>query len=486
MIIDTSRFKYQPLSHQLLGVEKLVSNQYFALFDEMGSGKTKQVIDAACLLFEARVIDTVVVIAPSAVRQVWLDRNDGEIQKHCFSPWLSYEFHRSGLVKISSSEHTSGRLAFVVTNYEYLRREENYTELLRLLKSRKFLLVLDEGAFVKNSKAQQTKSCFEVRKKAARVVLLNGSPYANTIMDLYSQIRMLHPSILDCPNQYIFRNRYCKLGGYMNKQIVGVINKDDLDRRIQPFVLRRLKKDCIDLPDKIYNVLPVPLSKKTWELYTQMRDDMVAWLDQDTPSIAAQAIVKTVRLAQLASGWLGGVGSPEDGPVEVGNEKIEAFMGWLDVKIEEDPNFRVVVWCRFYAEQEALARRLASARITTFRIYGGQNKAEREHGVSQFMSSIPGPQVMVGNPQAGGFGLNFIVANHVVYMSNDYALLPRMQSEDRCHRQGQTKNVYYLDIVATGPNGQKTINHATIAALRRKEDMAAWTVNKWRQMLLDE
>jgi len=94
--INSNQLKSRPFKHQIEGVKAIVKNQAFALFDEMGAGKSKQVIDAACVLAQAGEIDTVVVIARASVRSVWINAEIGEIKKHCWIPVIVYEYH-SGL-----------------------------------------------------------------------------------------------------------------------------------------------------------------------------------------------------------------------------------------------------------------------------------------------------------------------------------------------------------------------------------------------------
>jgi SNF2 family DNA or RNA helicase len=310
------------------------------------------------------------------------------------------------------------------------------------------------------------------------------------------------------------------MGGFMNKQIVQWINLEDLQQRFAPYVLRRLKTDCLDLPEKIPSVaLTVPLSEKTWEIYKSMRDEMVAWLSESTVSVASQAIVKAMRLAQVTSGYIGGLQEsdidleqnldldedrpdwlpgksdqiPERIPAgsvqEVGHEKLKLFLQWLKERIDEEPNFKVLVWCRFRPE---LARLMDTLRrdhpyIFIGEIRGGQKKGEREVALRLLdpRTTPEGSVVVAGTPASGSMGLNLTAAHTVIYMSNDYSLKTRLQSEDRVHRPGQIYPVSYYDIVATGPKGQKTIDHTIIKALREKNNIAEWTTRAWISALQD-
>ncbi|KKK74210.1 hypothetical protein LCGC14_2886050, partial [marine sediment metagenome] len=385
----------------------------------------------------------------------------GEIARHAWLDLAVAEFHQRGLRVLW--KRGRGRFVWVVTNYAYIRRSrqgrrDKLGELLRWLRDRRFLLVLDESSFIKNRTAAQTKACQRLREQAARVVLLNGTPIANSPLDLWAQFRLLDPATLPFRNFYHFRARYAVMGGWQGKVPISWQNLDELQRRLAPYVLRREKRDCLDLPPKLYTTLEVPLAPSSWKIYKDMRDEMVAWLDE-TPVLAAQAIVKILRLAQITSGFLGGLKAGEEDeevalpPREIGREKLNALIDWLNelFATSNERDLRVLIWCRFRAELQRAADhidRLRGGGITEI-IMGGQTVKRRAEVVRWFQgppeTSGQTTRVLVAQPQAGGFGLNLAACHRVVYLSNDFNLLTRLQSEDRVHRPGQEHNVTYLD-----------------------------------------
>jgi SNF2 family DNA or RNA helicase len=259
-------------------------------------------------------------------------------------------------------------------------------------------------------------------------------------------------------------------------------------QKVKPYVLRRLKKDCLDLPEKLYDVTQVPLNEETWRAYVQMRDRMVTFIKGIGTAMTQHSIVKIMRLAQITNGFIGGIDDDEPGETHAfGREKLDAFLEIMKVKVAEDPNFRTVVWTRFRAEQQRMATELKTGGIKVYRIYGGQKDTERQEAIREFTQGVAlGPMALLGQPQAGGFGLNLVTASYCFYMSNDYSLLTRLQSEDRQHRRGQTNQVLYNDMLATGPKGQQTIDHIIYQALRRKDDFAKWTTDHWVTKLTEE
>lgn len=512
MLLDFSRCRLPPFKHQIAGVEKLVSSPIVGLFDTMGLGKTKQIIDAAMFLACAGIIDRVIIICPASVRNVWFDPELGELQKHLWIgvSCLITEYH-SKLRKWEWFPQPNPQVRWVITNYDFIRSKDRLAVLLKLC-NQKTLLVLDESSAVKSWKALQTQSCKALRQRCGRVALLNGTPIANNPGDLYSQADIMHPTILGCKSYYHFRARYALMGGWQGKVIVGWRDLPDLQNKLKPYVLRRLKEDCIDLPPKLDSVIhTVPLDQPTWKTYKAMRDDMVAWLTETTVSAAQQAIVKAIRLSQITSGFIGGLEQQADFLLEegeevpdwmkvepretfqplqfIGQEKINFLLELFAELLEADPHLKLLVWCRFRPEVQRLYEMLSKIPgLKLGRIWGGQKRFEREEAIRLLdpRTMPPEPVVVIGTPASGSMGLNLTGAHTVVYLSNDYSLKTRLQSEDRVHRPGQIHSVSYFDIIASGPEGQKTIDHAIIKALKNKEDIANWTTSAWIQALKEE
>ena len=261
---DLSRVRRACFDHQVYGVEWLVDRvrpeegriipDSLLLADEMGAGKTKQVIDAAQVLFELGEIKNVIVVAPAPVRAVWVDRDMGELQKHMWLdlPGVVNEYHartRRWLWPTNEFPNVK-RLTWTVTNYEFLRDAKRLAALLPEATD-KTLLVLDESTWIKNHRSQQFKACFKLRQRCARVWLLNGTPIAHTPADMFAQSLMMDGRILGCRQWIHFRAQYCVMGGWMQKQVVGWRNLEDMQQKLKPYVLRRLKADCMDLPPKL-------------------------------------------------------------------------------------------------------------------------------------------------------------------------------------------------------------------------------------------
>ncbi len=505
--VDETKFKNPPLSHQLTGINFLVNREYGALFDEQGTGKSYQIVNAACLLYEAGVIDTVVVIVPASVRPTWTDIEFGEIKTHGWVPGLISEFSsRSTHLLTPQQVRDKNRLYWIVTNYEFLRQDARYKQFVDGIKGRNVMMVADEGSFIKSDRAAQTKAVINAGAYAKRRYILDGTPISNSLLDLYTKMRYLSPRIIPSRNFFVFRHRYARMGGYLGKQIIGYQHQEELEALIKPHVLRRLKTDCLDLPEKLYTIREVALTETTWKMYVEMRDQMITWLSDGSAVQTQHAVVKLLRLAQITSGFVGGVGPTavelENGELlwddsavqagranvarEIGREKLDCELALIREGLANDKAYRGLMWMRFRAEQERAAKEIGKD-MEVLRIYGGQSKLERERVIRRFTQEAEGsPMMLLGQQQAGGWGLNLQKQCHnVIYSSNDYNLVTRLQSEDRVHRSGQRHPVLYTDVLATGPKGQKTTDHIIYRALRRKFDFAKLTTDQWREMLID-
>ncbi len=526
MTLDFSRCRLTPFQHQREDVQALIDHPYFFVASEMRTGKSKIVVDAAQFMFEAGVIDRVIVVAPAPVRDVWADKVLGEIAKHAWDglPTIVTEFHARVRSWIRSTENSNAkRFEWYITNFEFIRAKNRLIQLLPAC-GPKTLLVLDESSFVKNHAAQQTKACVTLRKACGRVVLLNGTPLFHSPMDLFSQGNLLHASVLNCKFVTHYKARYAvqapvlRYGGKpltnaWGKPIMKVeswTNLDDLQRRFAPVTVRRLQKDCLDLPPKLDPVtLTATLTPETWKAYKAMRDEMVVWLKDGHVATSATAAVKALRLSQVTGGFLGGIEASgieqedydvttfEDiepktlgASIEVGREKLDVLLWFIEQRLEEDENLHLVAWGRFRAEVFRALDEVAKKfpQFETAVILGGQKKDERLRALALLKpeTSPSGPVFVVGIEGTGSFGLDFTAAHTCVTMSSGYSPGRSAQTLDRVYGPGQKFPIAYYDIVAVGPKGQATIDRDILVARRSGEDVATRTASAWVRALTEE
>lgn len=515
-------------AHQVSGVAEIVAPtnpargrvipRVLLLADEMRLGKTRQAIDAAAELWRRGEVDQVIVVAPASVRSEWADERTGQVREYSEVPTTLLEY-RSGKARTWELGTELGLatkpLRYVVTNYELIRRKERLEPLLERANGRT-MLVLDESAYVSSPTAQQTKAVFKLRRRCGPALELNGTPWGDNPGDIYAQMKILSPDILGCRTWTEFRAKYAVMvprvvhnGNHKFLEIVDWTNLDDLNRRVAPYVLRRTMAEVFpDMPPALDPVtLTATLTDETWRVYKEMRDEAVAFLESGECASAAQATARVLRLAQITSGFVGGVeclgclgsddpgcalcgGVPPPGTRELSREKLDLTLGWVDDRLAEDHNFKTIVWCRFRLEAERVVRELGVSRpdVPAMLLYGGQKPAVREAVKAALhpRSAGPGPLVVAGTARTGGLGLNFAAASTMLRCSNDFSLMSYQQSGARILGPDQKFPAAYFDVVAEGPRGQRTVDHHVIAKLRAKEDVAGVSARAWATILRQE
>lgn len=489
--------KPAPFAHQIVDTQSLIDKPAYALWCDPGTGKSRTVIDAACELYRQGRIDSVIVVCPAPARSVWVDPNPvlGEWSKWCADdvPYTLGEYHQ----KTNLTAVGRGReLAVLVTNPEFIRRTERRRPLQAWAHQRETLLVVDESWAYKTPNAAQTKAMCWLRDSCSRVVLLNGTP--GEPKDQYTQFRILNPKILDNVNHMAFRAHYCVMGGYLGKQVIGYQNMDEFHARTAPYCVVRKIRDCVDIgPEPIRTQIEARLMPATWKLYTELRDEAIAWLSAHESATAMQAGVKTMRLAQITNGFLGGVidhgpdlleeptgVAPPSSPLrEVGREKLDTTIAYLK---EHWHDSKLLVFAKFRpdVERTALALKAAFLNHEVVRVYGQQDPKERERAKTLLApGGDPTPGIAVANAFAGGASLNFAASQLTVFLGHEYSHRVRRQAEGRTDRPGQTGRVTFLDVLAVGPQGQRTVDHQIVAAQRRGEELETWGAQEWLKAL---
>jgi hypothetical protein len=494
-------FSHSPLplwDHQKIGAQRLVDFPALAIFDEVGLGKSAMVTVAACELYEQRVIDTLMVITPAFARSVWASPDPllGEWAKHAWKhlPYVLHEYSAKHPT-IPDTPIRSAHLDVLVTNYEIVRRDNHLRTLLHWLRQRRALLVLDESWSIESPQADQSRACYSLARAARRVVVLNATPGAPE--KTYTQFVTIKPDLFPCRNWFAWRARYCRMGGWQNKLVVGYEHMDQYTALTAPYVLRRTAAECLDLPEELPALtLEARLTDATWAAYCAMRDEFVVWLQTGGVSVAAQAGTRALRMSQILAGFIGGVEEDEEiegetaqrPPVSkvrsIGTEKLDAVLAWLDTHARIGKS---VIWCRFKPEMDrftaALQQQYGNAHV--YELRGQQDPVARDAAKRRFapgvgLADAPSEAAyLVGHPAAGGAGLNLAGARYAVTASRNHSLRQYTQGRGRVQRPGQTERVRFVDVIAVGPAGQRTYDHLIVEALRANQNIADWTIEQW-------
>ncbi len=465
-------FKLKPFDHQVDALDYGWSKPEFGLFMEMGTGKSKVLIDNMAMLYLDGQINFALVIAPKGVYRNWVAKEIPEHMSddipHRVIRWVSGPNKKQKEEMRSVQDTFEGLTIFVmnVEAYSTIKGQKAGQWMARMLGSHGMIAV-DESTTIKNHKAKRTKSLMKIAAGFKYKRLLTGSPITKSPMDIYSQCEFLRPGLLGFESYYAFQGRYAvvqrrKMGAAAFQQIVGFRNLDELTKRIDMFSFRVLKKDCLDLPEKIYTARYVGMTPQQFDMYEQIRRHAMVLLDSGEMSTAPAVITQMLRLQQIMSGHL----KTDDGDMLYFPSKR---MDALEEIINEHDG-KAIIWSRFRYDiiqiTEALNKKFGEGCAVSY--FGDTSDDDRANAVLNFQNPNHPLKFFVGNPATAGYGLTLTEANLVVYYANDFNLETRIQSEDRAHRIGQKNNVTYIDLICEG-----SIDERIVKALRAKIDIGA-------------
>ena len=466
------KYKLKPFDHQIDALEYGWDRPEFGLFMEMGTGKSKVLIDNMGMLFLDGQINFALVIAPKGVYRNWVAKEIPEHMSddipHRVIRWVSGP-NKKQKEEMRSVQDTFDGLTIFVMNVEAfssLKGQKAGQWMSRMLGSRG-MITIDESTTIKNHKAKRTKSLMKIAAGFKYKRLLTGSPITKSPMDIYSQCEFLRPGLLGFESYYAFQGRYAvvqrrKMGAAAFQQIVGFRNLDELTKRIDMFSFRVLKKDCLDLPEKIYTARYVGMTPQQFDMYEQIRRHAMVLLDSGEMSTAPAVITQMLRLQQIMSGHL----KTDDGDMlYFPSKRMDALE-----EIINEHNGKAIIWSRFRYDiisiTEMLNKKFGEGCAVSY--FGDTSDDDRAAAVLNFQNPAHPLKFFVGNPATAGYGLTLTEANLVVYYANDFNLETRIQSEDRAHRIGQKNNVTYIDLICEG-----SIDERIVKALRAKIDIGA-------------
>ena len=466
--MDNKKYTYKttPYEHQRNALIKGAKELNFAYFLEMGTGKTKVAIDNVAYLYQEKLINTAIVIAPNSVYKNWIK----EIETH--SPITDYTmFIWKDDVKIN---YQIDKLNYVLMNIEALSHKSGFEFLLKLVvdTGQKAMMIIDESTTIKNDKAKRSKNICKLSPHVRYKRILTGSPVTKSPLDLYQQCAFLSKDLLGYPSFVAFRARYAVMKQInMGPNRVILIpqyytNLDELEAKIKKFSFRVRKVDCLDLPEKIYQQRYVNLTKEQIKVYEELRKYARSIIEDKEVSFANK-LTEILKLHQVCNGYL----KTDDGEIVPfdNDPKLEELLSIIE---ESDGKF--IIWANYIHNIKTIVKTLRKeyGDESVVSIYGEITTENRKKAVEEFQGNDK-VRFFVGNPSTGGYGLTLTAASYVVYYSNNYNLEIREQSEDRAHRIGQTKSVTYIDLII-----DKTIDSHIISALKRKIKISAETMGE--------
>jgi len=462
------KFKTKPYAHQMTALEKSWNKETYAYFMEMGTGKTKVLIDNAAMLYDKGKIDGVLIVAPKGVIRTWYEQElPTHLPSHIENVTILWQSNitKKQKEKLDSLFEPEELLHILIMNVEAFSTTKGIEFASKFLSCHSTLMAIDESTTIKTPKAKRTKSIINLSREAKYRRIMTGSPVTKNPLDLFSQCYFLDPFHLEHESYYSFRMRYAILktahiSGRSIQLVNGFKNLGELSDKLKPFSYRVLKEDCLDLPDKIYMKRNIKLSHDQLKLYEQMKKEALAVLN-GKQTTTVNALTQLMRLQQITCGHF----TADDGSTQpIKNNRVDELMDVL-----EEVEGKAIIWAHYQYDIITIIKEIVKVHGpgSVVDYYGLTPQDERQDNIRKFQSD-PRCRFIVGTPATGGYGITLTAANTVIYYSNGYDLEKRLQSEDRAHRIGQKKSVTYVDIMA-----EETVDEKIVKALRKKINIAS-------------
>ena len=419
-----------PLNHQKEAIQKLVENKRYVLADDMGLGKTTSTIIAALESGAKKIL----IICPASLKINWQREIENYTQRSVY---------------ISEGKNFSTEHDFVIINYDIIKNfhDPKKKDDSQIIRAGFDLVVIDEAHYIKNPQAQRTKLINDFVKRVDRLWLLTGTPMTSRPIDYYNLLNLVDSPVAKNWMAYVIR--YCegyqfKVGARKVWNVMGASNLEELRDRTSNMVLRRLKENVLDLPDKI--ITPVYLRLKS-KKYEEVMGDYYNWYEKN-PDESKSLTVQFTKLTEVRQ--------------VIANEKVLNTIELAENIIEQGK--KVIIFCNFTKSLEQIVQHFGKAAV---RLDGSMSKPDRQNSVDKFQNDDK-VKVFVGNIKAAGVGITLTAAEAVIM--NDLSFLPsdHSQAEDRAYRYGQKNNVlvYY-------PIFENTIEGIIYDILNKKKQVIA-------------
>ena len=461
------KFKTKPYAHQLKALEMSWNKEVFAYFMEMGTGKSKVLLDNIAMLYDKGKINGVLIIAPKGVYKNWYD---AEIPLHMVDHiqrkmvlWQAV-INQKQQRKLDILFKSEIDLHILIMNVEAFSTKKGLDFANKFLLSHNTLVAVDESTTIKNPQAKRTKNILQLSKLSKYRRILTGSPVTKSPLDLYTQCFFLDPFLLDHASYYSFRTRYAVMrtvnfNGRSVNIVVGYHNLAELTEKLKQFSYRVLKDDCLDLPPKTYMKRVIQLTSEQKRVYQQMKSMALAEL-KGKMITTVNVITKLMILQQITCGHF----KADDGSLqEIKNNRITELMDLL-----EEVEGKAIIWAHWLHDIATIVKEIEKEYPGSVMTYYGDTTVEnRQKAIKEIQNPESKVRFLVGTPQTAGYGITLTGASTMIYYSNGYDLEKRQQSEARIDRIGQEKPMTYIDILA-----EDTIDEKIVKSLRKKVNIA--------------
>ena len=452
----------------MTALEKSWNKETFAYFMEMGTGKTKVLIDNLAMLYDKGKIDGALIVAPKGVVKTWCEQElPTHLPDHIENTTVLWQPHitKTQSEKLESLFEAETNMHILIMNVEALSTDKGVKFATKFLNSHKVLMAVDESTTIKTPTAKRTKNIIDLGRMAKYRRIMTGSPVTKNPLDLYTQCYFLDPFHLDHASYYSFRNRYAVMKTmHVRGRSIQVVSKfknlSELSDTVKNFSDRVLKEDCLDLPPKNFIKRYVTLTPDQKKVYEQMKKQAVAHLNGKVTSTMT-VLTQLMRLHQITCGHF----TADDGSIQsVESNRLNELMSIL-----EETEGKAIIWANYQLSVGEIIQKIIKeyGEDSYVHYYGLTSQEDRQDFIRKFQNN-PKCRFLIGTPQTGGYGITLTQANTIIYYSNGYDLEKRLQSEDRAHRIGQKKTVTYIDLIC-----EDTVDEKIVEALRKKINIAS-------------
>ena len=430
-------FKTEPFTHQIEGFNYGLNHNNWLLGDEQGLGKTKQVIDiAVAKKIENNYKHCLIICCVNSLKWNWFN----EIQIHSNEqPWILGMRCKKGKWTVKGNKEKLedlrllhlNRSYFIITNVESLRVPEISDEIKKLCEEIQInMIAVDEIHKCNNPTSQQSRGLLNIT--ADTKIAMTGTPLMNRPTDLYLPLKWLN---YEKHSYYAFEKHYCIKGGFGGYEVVGYKNLDELQEKLNKIMLRRLKDDVLDLPDKVFIDEYVEMSNKQQKIYNEVFDDIKSNIDMI--KIAANPLAQLIRLRQ-ATGYTGILSSTIQESAKL--DRLEQL-----VEDSVNNNQKVVVFSNWTQMTDIIYKRLKTYNPAI--ITGDTNVNDRQLMVDKFQNNNK-CKVIIGTIGAMGTGLTLTAGTVVIFVDEPWTKAAFNQAVDRCHRIGTTSKITVYVLLA--------------------------------------
>lgn len=429
-------FKTKPFEHQIDGFNYGLKYDRWLLGDEQGLGKTKQVIDIAIAKkLQKGYKHCLIICGVNGLKWNWVN----EVHTHSNEDaYILGQRKRADKIVIGSNSDKYTDICalnalqayFIITNVETMRDERIASEIANKCKSGEIgLVAIDEIHKCKNPSSQQGKGILKIQSECR--IAMTGTPLMNQPMDLYIILKWLG---YEKNAFYKFKNHYCVMGGYGGYEVVGYKNLDELQERLNDIMLRRLKDEVLDLPEKTYIDEYVDMTPKQAVIYKEVTADVQNNIDNI--KTAPNPLAELIRMRQ-ATGYTGILSTKvqESAKLDRMEELVEEAVenGQQVVIFSNWTQMTDVVWARLHKKY----------RISV--ITGNTKDADRQDNVNEFQTGAS--QIITGTIGAMGTGLTLTAGTVEIFLDEPWNRALYDQATDRCHRVGQKHNVTIYNLM---------------------------------------